>query len=92
LNLLDNPTQKELVENARVALELMGKDAEDAPPESKFVGARKLQNGGVVYKTSSVAMAEWLKQAETMTAFLAKFGVSLIIKHCADSVVVKYAQ
>jgi hypothetical protein len=57
-------TEKQLVEKANVALDLMGLQAEDRLEGTRFVGVSKLNGaGGVMYEMDSEEAAEWLKVA-----------------------------
>ncbi|KAF8227499.1 hypothetical protein L208DRAFT_1379717 [Tricholoma matsutake] len=68
-------TEKQLVEKANVALDLMGLQAEDKPEGTWFMGVSKLNGvGGVMYEMDSEEAAEWLKGGEVMKAFIAKMG------------------
>jgi len=68
-------TEKQLVEKANVALDLMGLQAEDKPKGTRFVGVSKLNGaGGVMYEMDSEGAAEWLKGGDVMKAFIAKMG------------------
>jgi hypothetical protein len=69
-------TEKQLVEKANVALELMEVQAESRPDGTRFVGATKLRGiaGGALYELNSEEAATWLKEDEVMKAFTAKMG------------------
>ncbi|KAF7335980.1 hypothetical protein MSAN_02311700 [Mycena sanguinolenta] len=71
---LKNLTEREIVEKARMALELMSRDenAPSAPAGTKFVGATKQRSGAAVLHMNSDAAAHWLKA--NMPAFLARMG------------------
>jgi len=68
-------TEKQLVEKANVALDLMGLQAEDKPEGTRFVGVSKLNGmGGMMYEMDTEEAAEWLKGGNVMKAFIAKMG------------------
>ncbi|KAF8231878.1 hypothetical protein L208DRAFT_1274819 [Tricholoma matsutake] len=69
-------TEKQLVEKANVALDLMGLQAEDKPDGTRFVGATKLRGaaGGAMYEMNSEEVVDWLKEGDVMKAFIAKMG------------------
>jgi len=68
-------TEKQLVEKANVALDLMGLQAEDKPEGTRFVGVSKLNGvGGVMYEMDSEEAVEWLKGGNVMKVFIAKMG------------------
>jgi hypothetical protein len=68
-------TEKQLVEKANVALDLMGLQAEDKLTGTRFVGVSKLNGtGGVMYEMDSEEAAKWLKGGDVMKAFIAKMG------------------
>lgn len=54
----DGLTERELVEKASLALKRMGVMASDKPKGTKFVAAKKLRNGRVVFEMDSEAAAE----------------------------------
>ncbi|KAF8805088.1 hypothetical protein BYT27DRAFT_7105687, partial [Phlegmacium glaucopus] len=68
-------TEKQLVEKANMALDLMGPQGEAKPEGTCFVGANKLNGaGGVMYEMNSEEAAEWVKDGDVMKAFIAKMG------------------
>ena len=69
-------TERELVEKATVALELMGIAASDRPTGMKFIGARKTQSGAVIYTLDATASAEYLRREDVMRSFMDHFGGS----------------
>jgi hypothetical protein len=60
MNSLENLTEKEVVSKANLALSLMGICAEDVPEGITFVGAQKLQNGGVILQLNMAQAASWI--------------------------------
>lgn len=84
-------TEKQLVEKANVALDLMGLQAEDKPEGTRFVGVSKLNGaGGVMYEMDSEEAAEWLKDGDVMKAFIAKMGSTADYKAQTYEVVVDW--
>lgn len=83
-------TEKQLVEKATLALDLMGIEASDAPGEVKFLCAQILRGGGVVYQLSSPAAADWLRKEDVMKAFLEKLGGTSIYRNRLMNTVVEY--
>jgi hypothetical protein len=73
-NNLDNLTEKDLVVKANMALNLMGIEAADQPKNTKFIGAKKLQNGNMLYQLDTVEVAKWMKQLEVQKAFMEQYG------------------
>jgi gas vesicle protein len=73
-NVLESLTEKDLVAKANTALDLMGIEAADKPPETTFVGARKLCNGNILYQLNNRDAAIWLKQTDVQNAFIANYG------------------
>jgi Zinc knuckle len=71
---LVNLSEKELVEKATLALDLMGIQAADKPNGMAFVGARRTQSGTIIYTLNSTQAANYLKSKEVMRAFMAQFG------------------
>ena len=73
-NALDSLTEKDLVTKANTALDLMGIEAADQPKDTKFVGAKKLRNGNVLYQLDTAEAAKWLRQPEVQKAFIERYG------------------
>ena len=89
-NGLEELTEKELTEKARVALEQMDQGDEPTSTPIQFVGARKLRNGGVIYEMGSPDAAQWLKNGANMFRFLQVFSATSVIKQRAYPTVVEY--
>lgn len=70
----DGLSDKELVEKANVTLTLMGTQADDAPVGSKFIGAKRLRNGNILYAMNTKEAADWMKKKEAQKAFGEKYG------------------
>jgi hypothetical protein len=83
-------TERELVEKASVALELMGAAASDRPAGMKFIGARKTQSGAVIYTLDATASANYLRQEAVMRAFMDHFGGSSSLHVRAYQLVVEH--
>lgn len=73
-NTLEPLSEKELVVKANTTLDLMGIEADDKPPGTAFVGAKKLRNGSILYQLSTRDAANWLKQNEVRKSFMANYG------------------
>lgn len=69
-------SERQLVEKANLALDMMEEQTEEKPNETRFVGATKLRGaaGGAIYEMNSEEAAEWLKGRRVMKAFIAKMG------------------
>ena len=57
-NNLESLTEKDLVAKVNMALYLMGIEAADQPNNTKFIGAKELQNGNVLYQLDTVEVDE----------------------------------
>jgi hypothetical protein len=73
-NALEPLSEKDLVVKANTTLDLMGMEADDKPPGTAFVGAKKLRNGNVLYQLSTREAASWLKQNKVRKSFMANYG------------------
>jgi hypothetical protein len=89
-NGLADLTEKQLVEKATIALDLMGLSASDAPVQVTFLCAQILRGGAVLYQLSSPAAAEWLRKGDVMKAFLEKLGGTSVYKNRLLNTVVEY--
>ena len=87
---LEDLSESELVEKAKLAYEQLEQASGDAETQISFVGARKLHNGGVIYEMGSTEAAQWLKGKTNMTNFLQVFSATSIIKHRAYSIIAEY--
>ena len=58
------------------------------PPTGKFIGAKKLTNGGVVLDLNEVQTAKWIQEQKRQ--FIENFSATVVIKDRAIAVVVKY--
>ena len=76
----------ELVMKANIALDKI-KDY-SCPSIGKFIGAKKLTNGGVVLDLNEVQTAKWVQ--ENKGRFIENFGATVIIKDRAIAVIVEY--
>jgi hypothetical protein len=83
-------TEKELVEKASVALELMGTAASDRPVGMKFIGVRRTQSGAVIYTLDATASADYLRREDVMRSFMDHFGGSSALHVRAYQVVVEH--
>ena len=89
-NGLSDLSEKELVAKANMTRHLMGMEAGDAPPNTVFVGAQKLRNGGVLLQLNSVAAADWLRQSKVMKSFLSHLGGTSVLKMRLLNTVMEY--
>ena len=87
----DGLTERELVEKANLALEGMGIRGSDKPVGTKFVAAKKLRNGGVVFEMDSEKAAEWVRKKDVRGIFAESFGGSAQVKDRTFQVVVQFA-
>ncbi|KAF8806702.1 hypothetical protein BYT27DRAFT_7257390 [Phlegmacium glaucopus] len=70
--------EKELVEKANIAIELMNKCDIEKPEGARFVGVNKANRAGeLVYKMNSVKAAEWIRGKEVMRQFIGKMGLTM---------------
>jgi len=91
-------TPKVLIVKANLALDKLEKDIEatlqednnERPEDTKFVAARILKNGGVLFEMSNENAAEWLKQKEILKAFESCFPGAVLIKGRTYQVVVQF--
>ena len=91
-------TPKVLIAKANLALDKLEKDLEEAlqeddnerPEDTKFVAARILKNGGVLFEMSNETAAEWLKQKKISKAFESCFPGVVSVKGRTYQVVVQF--
>ena len=83
-------TERELVEKATVALELMGIAAADRPEGMKFLGARRTQTGAVIYTLDATASANYMRRNDVMKSFMDHFGGTSALHVRAHQVVVEH--
>jgi len=91
-------TPKQLITKANLALEKLNRDIGDTlseddnerPPDTKFVAARLLKNGGVLFEMETESGADWLKQTEITKAFENCFPGVVTIKGNNYQVVVQF--
>ena len=91
-------TPKELVLKANLALEKLDTDMADTfeednnerPEGTKFVAARILKNGGILFEMESELRAHWLKQTEVTKGFERCFPRVVTIKGNNYQVVVQF--
>lgn len=89
-NGLENLTEKELVEKARIATDQLAQTDEHLNTPIQFIGARKLRNGGVIYEMGTAEAAHWLQSSTNMTNFLQVFSTTFVIKQRTHPLVVEY--
>jgi hypothetical protein len=71
---LTSLTEKELVEKANIALELMTTDPREKPAGATFVSALKTKTGSVIYTLNSEPAARYLRKDKTMREFIRSYG------------------
>ena len=82
-------TERELVEKAKIARDLMGIQGLDSP-KVEFLSARALKNGGILYELNSAGAAEWLAKLDVRKAFIDKFGTGAKVKDRTYSVFLEF--
>lgn len=82
-------TERELIEKAKIAKDLMGIQGIDSP-KVEFITACKLINGGILYELSTVDAAKWFAKEEVRAAFLDKFSAGAIIKERTFPVIAEF--
>jgi len=85
---LDTLNKRELVTKANEALEKMVGQIGQGPSKPAAVGAKRLQNGGVVYKLDSPETAAWI--CKEKVAFTNHFSAASVVKDKAVSVLIEY--
>ena len=91
-------TSKELLLKANLALEKLDNDMaavlqddnNERPNDTKFVAARTLKNGGILFELESENGAQWLKQPEITKAFESCFPGVVSVKGNNFQVVVQF--
>lgn len=73
-NALDSLSELELVAKANTAIGLMGTDNFEMPPDTAFVGAKKLRNGNVMYLLNTYDAGRWINETEVQKAFIESYG------------------
>jgi hypothetical protein len=71
---LTNLTEVKLVVKANTACDLMNVEKERAPAVLRFIGAKKLARGGILFDLNSAEAASWLRRTEVRDAFMEKFS------------------
>lgn len=89
-NALDSLTELELVAKANTTIDLMDKTALEMPPDTVFVGARKLRNGNVLYQLNSYNAGGWMSQPEVQKAFMDSYGGSSHIQSKLQYVIAEF--
>jgi hypothetical protein len=84
-------SEQDLVNRATAAIDRMGIQAGDKPEGFAFVAATKLAHGGICYRMTDRASADWLKKPDVRVAFADKFGGGGHLKDKAYPVIVEYA-
>jgi hypothetical protein len=55
----------------------MGMEGLDKPRYTTFIGAKKLQNGNILYQMNMKEAASWIRLADIQKAFMAHFDRTL---------------
>lgn len=78
-------TEKELIQKAMLALELMRGAGHPHPEGMRFVTVKRLRHGGLLYELNTKEAASWLQQPANMKPFTNHFGhdASIAAKHYA---------
>jgi hypothetical protein len=69
-------TEKEIIAKAKMAIDLMGKEADDRPEGFKFLGTKKLKRGTAILILSKEEDAKWIKQKDKMDSFMSHLGMN----------------
>ena len=78
---LGDLTEKQWVEKANMALELMDVQEEEKPNGTCFVGVSKeREEKGVIFEMNSGEAARWIRDRKVMAAFLVKMGSTVDFK------------
>ena len=89
---------KVLIAKANLALDKLEKDLEEAlqednnerPKDTKFIAARILKNGGILFEMSNETAVEWLKQKKILKAFESCFPGAVLVKGRTYQVVMQF--
>jgi len=73
---------------ANEALAHMATQLPQSSSQLREVGARKLNNSGVVYELDKLKMANWVRREKK--TFMAGFGGTLVVRGRATSVIVEF--
>lgn len=82
-------TERELVEKARIARDLMSIQGLDSP-KIEFLSARALKNGGILYELNSTDAASWLAKLDVWKAFIDRFGTGAKVKDRAYNIFLEF--
>jgi len=85
---LSNLDEGKLVEKANEALSKMSTQCECPPTEIRIVGAKKLQNGGIVYELNNPESTIWLQKEKA--EFTKHYGKASVMKDKSVLVLVEY--
>jgi hypothetical protein len=81
-------TEQQLVTKANLAMDKM--NSEEKPENARFIGAKILQNGGVVFEVNRNEVAEWIQSANPKQDFESCFGGVAQVKARLIPVIVDY--
>jgi len=87
-NSLNNLDEGKLVEKANEAVTKMSTKSECPPTDIRVVGAKKLQNGSIIYELNNPESSQWL--CKEKAEFMKHYGESSIIKDKSVLVIVEY--
>ena len=88
LNQLAGLNKCELVAKANEAITHMVTKLQQGPLELRAVGAKKLNNGGIVSKVDKSELASWIRKEKN--AFTAGFGGTAMVRDRATSVIIEF--
>jgi len=87
-NHLSNLNKGKLVEKANEAVSKMSTQCKHPLTEIRIVGAKKLQNGSIVYKLNNPESALWLHKEKA--EFMKHYGKASVMEDKSVSVIVEY--
>jgi len=87
-NQLAGLNERELVAKANEAITHMVTKLQQGPLELRAVGAKKLNNGGIVSKVDKSELASWIRKEKN--AFTAGFGGTAMVRDRATSVIIEF--
>jgi hypothetical protein len=83
-------SERELVEKANVALDLMSLDPGERPEGAAFVSALKTRAGSVIYALNSDAAAKYLRRDKNMREFTRHYGGTAMVSPRTCQLVIEY--
>jgi hypothetical protein len=73
-------TELELIAKASLAFEAIPQSEPPAPPDFRFVGAKKLAKGSLILDMNSESAANWLKSSGVRQSFMQHFSAVSVLK------------